>query len=126
MHEPSRMNIVLDGTIICAKEVTRCKTASKIEDRMSVRWSPLVSQHANGKLKLLDKMSAQLAPLSASVTRILSLTGFPKELKTKDIQSAFSDWENVAGGFRIKWIDDTSLMIVFNDAGVGTFLFFHS
>ena len=69
-------------------------------------------------------MSAQLAPLSASVTRILSLTGFPKELKTKDIQSAFSDWENVAGGFRIKWIDDTSLMIVFNDAGVGTFLFF--
>ena len=64
-------------------------------------------------------MSAQLAPLSASVTRILSLTGFPKELKTKDIQAAFSEWENVMGGFRIKWIDDTSLMIVFNDAGVG-------
>ncbi|THH10156.1 hypothetical protein EW145_g1516 [Phellinidium pouzarii] len=63
-------------------------------------------------------MSAQLAPLSASVTRILSLTGFPKELKTKDIQAAFSEWENVAGGFRIKWIDDTSLMIVFNDAGI--------
>lgn len=64
-------------------------------------------------------MSAQLGPLSASVTRILSLTGFPKELKTKDIQAAFSEWENVMGGFRIKWIDDTSLMIVFNDAGVG-------
>ena len=63
--------------------------------------------------------AAQLAPLSASVTRILSLTGFPKELKTKDIQSAFSEWESVMGGFRIKWIDDTSLMIVFNDAGVG-------
>ncbi|KAI5124143.1 hypothetical protein M0805_000954 [Coniferiporia weirii] len=63
-------------------------------------------------------MSAQLAPLSASVTRILSLTGFPKELKTKDIQAAFSDWENASGGFRIKWIDDTSLMIVFNDAGI--------
>ena len=71
-------------------------------------------------------MSSQLAPLSASVTRILSLTGFSKELKTKDIQAAFSEWENVQGGFRIKWIDDTSLMIVFNDAGVGSYSFFGS
>ena len=65
-------------------------------------------------------MSNQLAPLSASVTRILSLTGFPKELKTRDIQAAFSDWENSNGGFKIKWIDDTSLLVVFADAGVGT------
>ena len=64
-------------------------------------------------------MSTQLAPLSASVTRILSITGFPKELKTRDFQSAFSDWENAMGGFRIKWINDTSLLIVFADAGVG-------
>ena len=68
-------------------------------------------------------MASQLSPLSASVTRILSLTGFSKELKTKDIQAAFSEWENVSGGFRIKWIDDTSLMIVFNDAGVGAYSF---
>lgn len=64
-------------------------------------------------------MSTSLAGLSASVTRILSLTGFPKELKTKDIQSAFSEWDNQAGGFKIKWKDDTSLLIVFNDAAVG-------
>ncbi|KLO20770.1 hypothetical protein SCHPADRAFT_992082 [Schizopora paradoxa] len=63
-------------------------------------------------------MSNALKPLSASVTRILSLVGFPKELKTKDIQAAFSEWENVQGGFRIKWIDDTSLLIVFNEATV--------
>ena len=31
-------------------------------------------------------MAAQLTPLSASVTRILSLSGFPSELKTRDIQ----------------------------------------
>ena len=64
-------------------------------------------------------MSTALSPLSASVTRILSLSGFPKELKTKDIQAAFSEWENIMGGFRIKWLDDTSLLIVFNDAGTG-------
>jgi hypothetical protein len=56
--------------------------------------------------------------LSASVTRILSLTGFPKELKTKDIQSAFTDWESSNGGFKIKWRDDTSLLIVFQDPSV--------
>ena len=64
-------------------------------------------------------MASSLSQLSASVTRILSLTGFPKELKTRDIQLAFSEWENANGGFKIKWIDDTSLLIVFADATVG-------
>jgi hypothetical protein len=63
-------------------------------------------------------MAAALSGLSACVTRILFLTGFPKELKTKDIQSAFSDYENIQGGFKIKWRDDTSLLIVFQDANV--------
>jgi len=63
-------------------------------------------------------MAASLSGLSASVTRILFLTGFPKELKTKDIQSAFAEWENLNGGFKIKWRDDTSLLIVFQDATV--------
>jgi len=63
-------------------------------------------------------MASSLSQLSASVTRILSLTGFPKELKTRDIQLAFSEWENANGGFKIKWIDDTSLLVVFTDATV--------
>ncbi|TFK26692.1 hypothetical protein FA15DRAFT_587870 [Coprinopsis marcescibilis] len=63
-------------------------------------------------------MASSLSGLSASVTRILSLTGFPKELKTKDIQVAFSEYEHSNGGFKIKWKDDTSLLIVFNDATV--------
>ncbi|KAF8973490.1 hypothetical protein BDZ97DRAFT_1648403 [Flammula alnicola] len=63
-------------------------------------------------------MAASLSGLSASVTRILYLTGFPKELKTKDIQAAFSEYEAIAGGFKIKWRDDTSLLIVFQDAAV--------
>lgn len=75
--------------------------------------------------------SAPLPPLSASVTRILALTGFSSELKTKDIQAAFSEYESMNGGFKIKWVDDTSLLLVFNDAGVGepwlfTFLATHS
>ncbi|KAG5647665.1 hypothetical protein DXG03_008388 [Asterophora parasitica] len=63
-------------------------------------------------------MATSLAGLSASVTRILYLTGFPKELKTKDIQSAFSEYDSLNGGFKIKWRDDTSLLIVFQDPSV--------
>ena len=66
-------------------------------------------------------MAAALSQLSACVTRILSLTGFPKELKTRDIQAAFSEWDTINGGFKIKWINDTSLLIVFNDATVGKY-----
>jgi hypothetical protein len=66
-------------------------------------------------------MASSLSQLSASVTRILSLTGFPKELKTRDIQLAFSEWENANGGFKIKWIDDTSLLVVFSDPTVGQY-----
>ena len=54
--------------------------------------------------------------LSASVTRILALSGFPPELKTHDIQAAFAEWE---GAFKIKWLDDTSLLIVFTDPAIG-------
>ena len=64
-------------------------------------------------------MATSLSQLSACVTRILSLTGFPKELKTRDIQAAFSEWDTANGGFKIKWIDDTSLLVVFADATVG-------
>lgn len=71
-------------------------------------------------------MASSLTQLSACVTRILSLTGFPKELKTRDIQTAFSEWENVGGGFKIKWIDDTSLLIVFQDATVGELSAFYN
>ena len=67
-------------------------------------------------------MAASLSGLSASVTRILYLTGFPKELKTKDIHQAFTEYDSMSGGFKIKWRDDTSLMIVFQDAAIGACL----
>ncbi|KAI0348133.1 hypothetical protein BDW22DRAFT_1350286 [Trametopsis cervina] len=71
-------------------------------------------------------MATTLSQLSACVTRILSLTGFPKELKTRDIQAAFSEWENANGGFKIKWLDDTSLLIVFADATVAKRAYLHT
>jgi len=63
-------------------------------------------------------MAAQFSPLSACVTKILSVKGFPKELRTKDINQAFAEWDNVQGGFKVKWIDDTSLYVIFHDPTV--------
>jgi len=71
-------------------------------------------------------MAASMSGLSASVTRILYLTGFLKELKTKDIQSAFSEYESANGGFKIKWKDDTSLLIVFQDATIAKRAYLHT
>ena len=84
------------------------------------QYLPHILTHKES-LSFHHQMAASLSGLSASVTRILFLTGFPKELKTKDIQSAFSDYEGMTGGFKIKWRDDTSLLIVFQDATVGKF-----
>jgi hypothetical protein len=53
------------------------------------------------------------------VTRILSLSNFPPELKTRDLIAAFGEWEGEKGGFKIKWIDDQNALVVFADAGTG-------
>jgi len=51
-----------------------------------------------------------------STTRILLLSGFAPELRTRDLLAVFSPWEDVGGGLRVKWIDDRSAYIVFQDA----------
>ncbi|GAA94483.1 uncharacterized protein L969DRAFT_43476 [Mixia osmundae IAM 14324] len=51
-------------------------------------------------------------------TRILVLKGFSVELKTKDIQGLFSEWEDDRGGYKIKWVDDETCLLIFADAGV--------
>lgn len=55
-----------------------------------------------------------------NTTRILLLAHFSPELKTRDIQAMFGEWEDDRGGFKIKWSDDESCWIVFHDPVVGT------
>lgn len=69
----------------------------------------------NGSILVAPSSHVQL---SAAVTRILHLSNFSKELKTRDIQLIFCEWENDKGGFRIKWLDDVNALVVFADATV--------
>lgn len=62
---------------------------------------------------------------AVNTTRVLALTGFSKDLKTRDIQSIFVDFEDDRGGYRIKWLDDTGCLIVFNDPLTAKKAFLH-
>jgi hypothetical protein len=57
--------------------------------------------------------------MAACVTRILELRGFDAKVKTRDVHAAFADFGET---FKIKWINDNSLYLVFNDAVAGMWL----
>jgi len=65
---------------------------------------------------ILAAPSSSTSQVSAAVTRILHLSNFSADLKTRDLQAMFKDWENEKGGFRIKWVDDVNALVVFSDA----------
>ncbi|TXT07400.1 hypothetical protein VHUM_03120 [Vanrija humicola] len=67
---------------------------------------------------MLAAPSSSQPQVSAAVTRILHLANFSPEIKTRDIQTIFKEWESDKGGFRIKWLDDVNAMVVFADANV--------
>ncbi|WRT63561.1 uncharacterized protein IL334_000466 [Kwoniella shivajii] len=67
---------------------------------------------------ILAAPSSSTVQLSAAVTRILHLANFSADLKTRDLQNMFKDWETEKGGFRIKWLDDVNALVVFADASI--------
>ncbi|PWN45676.1 hypothetical protein IE81DRAFT_319972 [Ceraceosorus guamensis] len=71
-------------------------------------------------------MSASLPLLSPLVTRIIELSGFPPQLKTRDIQAIFAQWEDDRGGFKIKWVDDTTALVIFADAATAKRAYLHT
>lgn len=84
---------------------------------MSAPYTMSISQLPNLPIPHLPPASI---PATAAVTRILVLSNFSPALKTRDLQAAFAQWEGDKGGFRIKWIDDVTALVVFQDANVGT------
>ncbi|KAF9955711.1 R3H and coiled-coil domain-containing protein 1 [Mortierella alpina] len=49
---------------------------------------------------------------------ILELYGFSPSIKTMHLTDMFAPYENRSGGFRIKWIDDTKALAIFESAAV--------
>lgn len=49
---------------------------------------------------------------------ILELYGFSASIKTAHLTDMFAAYENRSGGFRIKWVDDTKALVIFESAAV--------
>ena len=54
---------------------------------------------------------------------ILELYGFSPSIKTMHLTDMFAAYENRSGGFRIKWVDDTKALVIFESAAVGMYCF---
>jgi len=46
-------------------------------------------------------------------TRILDVFDFPSTFKTHHLHEIFQEYENMRGGYRIKWMEDTRALIIF-------------
>jgi hypothetical protein len=52
-------------------------------------------------------------PIVDEPTVILDCSEFPKSFKTHHLHDIFREYENLRGGYRIKWMDDTRALIIF-------------
>ncbi|SAM03949.1 hypothetical protein [Absidia glauca] len=52
-------------------------------------------------------------PVVDEPTVILDCYDFPKSFKTHHLHDIFREYENIRGGYRIKWMDDTRALIIF-------------
>lgn len=50
---------------------------------------------------------------------VVEIFSFPPEFKTSDLVAVLSPFKNTAGGFEIKWVDDTHALGVFASALIG-------
>lgn len=67
---------------------------------------------------MTDLFIAQV-PVVDEPTVILDCRDFPKSFKTHHLHDIFREYENVRGGYRIKWIDDTRALIIFEHPATG-------
>lgn len=66
----------------------------------------------------MSAVASTLPLASPLATRVLQLHGFSIEIRTRDLHAILRPWENVEGGYRIRWQDDETAYVVFSDAGV--------
>ncbi|GAA6019936.1 hypothetical protein JCM11491_006712 [Sporobolomyces phaffii] len=76
-----------------------------------------LSQSSSSSSSLLPATAPSPYALhAANQTRVLLLSDFDPQLKTRDLMDLLAEWEDDRGGFKVKWRDDTSAWIVFTDA----------
>lgn len=57
-------------------------------------------------------------------TVTLDCYDFPASFKTHHLHDIFREYENMRGGYRIKWLEDTRALIVFEHPAAGELCYF--
>lgn len=58
-------------------------------------------------------------PVVDEPTVVLDCYDFPSAFKTHHLHDIFREYENMRGGYRIKWKDDTRALIIFEHPTTG-------
>lgn len=59
------------------------------------------------------------APVIEEPTTVLDCYDFPPAFKTHHLHDIFREYENMRGGYRIKWLEDTRALIIFEHPSTG-------
>ncbi|KAF9955097.1 R3H and coiled-coil domain-containing protein 1 [Mortierella alpina] len=82
---------------------------------------PHPAEHLLGSSSSSPKSASKIgnwSDVSNDDLYILELYGFSPSIKTMHLTDMFAAYENRSGGFRIKWVDDTKALVIFESAAV--------
>ncbi|KAF8940279.1 hypothetical protein EDD21DRAFT_219324 [Dissophora ornata] len=79
---------------------------------------PHPAEHLLGSAAAKTSKVGNWSDVSNDDMYILELYDFSPSIKTMHLTDMFSAFENRSGGFRIKWIDDTRALVIFESAAV--------
>ena len=65
------------------------------------------------------------SPINDNNTHILDCFGFPSSFKTYHLQSMFSKYDTIQGGYKIKWMDDTRALVIFAHSQTGKYIYIY-
>ncbi|KAJ2963703.1 hypothetical protein NQZ79_g1292 [Umbelopsis isabellina] len=89
------------------KEYDHYETPEHDSPRTTLRKKRLSSH-----IDLFSAPAAE-APIAEEPTTVLDCYDFPPAFKTHHLHDIFREYENLRGGYRIKWLEDTRALIIF-------------
>ncbi|KAI8812585.1 hypothetical protein BJ742DRAFT_768192 [Cladochytrium replicatum] len=88
------------------------------DEDLSAKLEAKIPKPSNGQSKSPKKPPNHKPPdVSEDIeTTAIEVYGFPETFKTHDIQNMYKEHEST--GFKIKWIDDTSCLVIFTTSSI--------
>ncbi|KAI7856334.1 hypothetical protein BDC45DRAFT_437514 [Circinella umbellata] len=98
-----------------SNNATTTTTIIPSNNSMSIEEMKAANRKSKRASRIMDPFNEPPAevPLVEEPTVILDCYDFPSAFKTHHLHDIFREYENMRGGYRIKWMDDTRALIIF-------------